>query len=541
MKVRFRLSAWGAGAIFGIMSGVGQAAFVNDGFESGTLGQAPAGWGAYTGVIVSNYAPHAGGKALYVPVLGGVTNTVVTGNGNAVWTDFYAKPVKLTVGAPVIDTTATAQVFVNSNGFWSTLSGDGTGGNYQTNAWTNTLVSGSTYPTVTVNDVWFHVSVMHDYSAHKWSFYVNDLPIATNLGFIAAGVNESAWFQVQNLGGNVTNAAWVDDFSVTNKINVALATNTVGATNGISAAFATAYFGTVGDPRPTYTNFGADAVVSPTAVSLQFKPLPNQQYVLLGGPSPFGAMSAISTVVVDSAATSNSLSDVIALGRGSNYFYRIAAVSKADGSIQLTNSDVYVWYKQDRSTQNRWYYSGVPVVYESAGMSSLTNQAGQQLAMGLHGDTSGNAPDLLVIGNDTYYLNPSGVWALLSGTTQPGNVNLTPGLGASIKRQSGASAVDYSVLAGTWTNAVGTISLSVGWNSLAWPFDTAATAGNCGFPGATGDMFSVMRNGNPKMAKKYGTGWKTLLGTSLSSSDWPQAGEGFMYYSSGAASWTPSR
>lgn len=547
MKKKLTVSV--AGALAFLFMALTANAYVSDNFESPgqTAGSPPVGWSVDSGVIVSNGgAIKHDAASLYIPILTTVSNAAGAASSK-VWTDFYTIPrpfVSDSGTAPTVDSNATAQFFVNPNGQWVTISGNGSGG-LLTNICTTALVDGMTYPTVSQYSTLYHVSVLHDYTASNWSLFVNDVPIATNLNFIASDVPAHQWFQVQNLGGNSTNVCWLDDFLVTNRIVASggganALTNPVPGTT-IPLAVALSYFETLGDPRPAATNFGVASALGANAVRLQFHPQPNQRYVLVGGASPTLSMSTISTTLVDAAGTSNYVVDAGALARGSNYFYKVLTVSQVDNSVAVTNDETYAWYKQDRASLNRWYYSGVPVTYQGSSNNSLASLAGQQLAMGLHADLSGNGPDLMTIGNNIYYLHLSGSWALLSGATLPEDMLLTPGTGVAIKRQSGAASLNYSVLAGTWTNTIGNVALLAGWNSQSWPYDTSATEAKCGFPGISGDMFSVMRGGSPKLAKRYASGWKTFSGNALSASDWPQAGEGFMYYSVAGGSWAPIR
>lgn len=538
MKRNFKFVAGVAGLVLSITSSV-SFGYGSEGFESTFPG---ASWTIGAEVVVSNGAPpiaRSGAKSLVVNVLNSLTNTLSAGNSGLVWTDFWTKPVRLSVPAPALDSNATAQVFVNSNGLWCTLSG-ATG---VTNVWASPLVSGAVYPTVNVAAAssvatnWFHVSVLHDYARSNWSLYVQDVPLATNLSFIASGVNAGAWFQMQNLGGVSSNIAWLDDFLVTNKVPVTLAdTNSPGATNGITPAYTLTYFNTLGDPRPVETNFGVAKSIGPNAVALSYIPQPNQTYVLLGGLNPdMSGMHGIATAAVNGIS---SLVDTNALTATTNrYFYKVVTLSPVDGTFALANEDTYAWFRQDVSTPNRWYYSGVPVVYDSATSSSLTNLAGAQFAAGLHADNDGVA-DIIVAGDSIYWLSPTTNWTPTVGTAP----NLTVGSGVAIRRLSGGVSGPI-VVAGAWSSSIGSVAISPGWNILGWPYDIAATAANCGFPGRLGDRFTVARGSNAQTAQKYQTGWKFGPTVDLGASDWPQPGEGFLYYYSGssATTWTPLR
>ena len=564
MNSKISLFAGTVGALMGLIYSAGATTgYLSDDFSGRTEGQSPdpsLGWGVASGVIVTNHLPHSSANALFVPVLSGATNNFgISTNNGQVWTDFYTKPIRLSTSSPAVDTNATAQVFVNSNGIWCTLSGAGDGETVYTNTWASILTGVGTYPTVEVASTWRHVSVLHDYAAsrRKWSLFVDDKLLATNLGFIAnvqsGSLTNYSWFQVQNLGGDPSNVVWVDDFVVTNKIPSTAsgtlgATNAIGTTNGIPPAYALNYFGISGDPRPVSTNFGLATNIGPTAVSLQFHAQPYQQYVLIGGQSPLGAMSTISTVLVDAAGTSNFVADAGALsGSRSNYFYKILTVSTVDGTVVFTNSETYAWYRQDRPVMNRWYYSGIPVSYEVSSNNTLASLAGQQLAQGLSGSDNDAVADRLMVGSDTFYLTLSGNWEdVNAGTVSPGTITLKPGTGVSIYRKAGSSSLNKAIVSGLWTNSITAISLRHGWNKLIWPYDTVATSNNCKFPNTNGDKYIVQRgaNGGTVLGAYNGSVWLKANGTSLQATDWPQAGDGFMYYNTaadGAKSWSPVR
>lgn len=543
MKRKYWILAGAIASCAGLLSSVGQAAYISDHFSSPAIGGDPNlsgnGWTAGSGAIVSNPAVVHNGNAMVLPVLSTITNNGAVSAGNGIiWTDFWTQPVRLTAAAPTVDPNATAQVFVNSNGYWSTLSGNGSGVATATNVW-STLLAGSSYPTVNPG-TWYHVGVLHDYVHKTWSLFVNELPIATNLGFIASGTGSITgfnWFQVQNLGGDASNVVWVDDFLVTNNIPVVTmaTTNTAaGSTNGFTPAQSLTYYNVMGDPRPVTTNIGLVPSVGVNAVAVDFKPKPNQHYVLIGGASPTGTMSQVGSVVVDGAATSNFVADAGALSGKNAYFYKVVTVSDVDPTQNLTNTEVYVWYKQDRNSTYKWFFSGAPVVYGSSSDNTLSGAAGQQLALGTSGNSDSALADLLVVGDSTYYNNGSG-WARYPGTvTLPSAIHLTPGTGVAIKRQGGAAGLSYSVLSGLWTNNVAAATLSQGWNNLCWPYDTPATAATCGFPGATLDQFVVTRNGQARTFIKHTT-WGVT-----DPNDWPQPGEGFRYNSTvNGAQWAP--
>ena len=495
-------------------------------------------WVGGLGVTRSNGAPTHGTYSLVVPIDNIVSNDVDGGLGNTVWTDFYTIPSRYSSvvnPTPVVDPAATGQFFVNSNGFWVTMSGPG---GSVINVCTQSLVTGLTYPTVTQYTAFYHVSVFHNYTSRKWSLFVNNVPLAENLNFINQAANGHDWFQVQNYGGHPTNVCWLDDYLLTN----AMVTTGGSGTNTLTAivpgttlpiADALVYFGTTEDPRPAATNFG---VAGGDAVSLQFDSVPGQRYVLIGGGSPVLAMSNISTTLVDTAGTSNAIVDATALQRGSRYYYKLITVSQVDGSVVLTNEETYAWYKQDRTAGNRWYYSGVPVIYVStnASANTLAGIAGDQLAGGLA------VNDLMYVAASSYEINEFGKLGEIGIGTPVGEVQLAPGSGVMIKRAAGAASQTYAVIAGRWTNNIGTITLHAGWNSLTWPYDTSATLVNSGFPSTPGDSFLVLRGsgGDFVNVKRLSTRWSQTP----ESGNWPQPGEGFLYYSiNNNASWTPVR
>lgn len=501
-----------------------------------------SGWGGGSGVTLSNGAPTHGAYSLIVPVDNVVSNDVNGDLGNTVWTDFYTIPVRYSSVVnpnPVVDPAATGQFYVNSNGFWVTMSGSG---GSVINVCTQSLVTGMTYPTVTQYAAFYHVSVFQDYAAKKWSLFVNNVPLAENLSFIDQNAVAHDWFQVQNFGGHSTNVCWLDDFLLTN----AMVTTGGSGTNTLTAVIpgtdmpvvdAIVYFGTT-EPRPAYTNFGLAPAINANAVQLQFVAKPSQKYVLVGGSSPVGAMTGISTVMVDSAGTSNFIADASALTKGGNQFYKVLTVSTVDSDKVITNSETYAWFKQSRATSNYWYWSGVPVSYE-AGQNTLAGKAGQQLAQGLQDELA--APDLLQFGDvDASLVN--GRWK--EGEDFVSN-SISPGMGVMIRRKGGAPEASIAVLSGTWSASIAAVPLSPGWNSLIWPYDLSASlcAAN-GFPNTTGDKIVMQRGGQQKQMQKTAAAWLNYpSGSAPGPSDWPQAGEGFLYYNkdAGEKSWAPVR
>jgi len=457
-----------AGVLAVLCAAVTANAYVFDNFES-----APSGWTGDSRVVISNGAPQPrGASSFYIPTLATITNTVGPISDRKVWTDFFTVPrqfVSESSSAPTVDTNATAQFFVNSNGMWVTISGDGAGGTV-TNVSSAALLSGTTYPTVTQYSAFYHVSVLHDYASSNWSLFVDNVPLATNLHFIASGVSTHAWFQVQNLGGNVSNVCWLDDFLITNKMATSGSGNTItnvvpGTT--IPVADALAGFGAVTDPRPTNKTVGVIA----NGVNFSFgRMVTNDQrtFVMVGtgnydlsGLSPKGALDA-----------NGSFTDTGSFVAGTKQYYKLVTTS-ADGSVVVTNNETYAAYRQSRAL-NRIYYVGAPVDPRD-GDRTVGGTLGNQLASGLAtGDmmyiyTNGASQPL------EYRLNVAlGGWLGVSGEST--GISIPVGQGVTIRRVSGLGASSTNTfLAGTVPSNAPPVVIYPGYNIVSWPYASPGT------------------------------------------------------------------
>jgi len=489
-------------------------------FTSGAPGTFDTTWTSSSGCFNTNvYCPtdtNVIKNALAIPGGGSVSNALSSDSGK-VWTDFWTVPVKYSNGEyPVLETAATAQIYLNAQTNWVAFSGNGSGG-YITNSLTATTTSGS--------NGYYRVSVLSDYGAKKYSLLINDNCIGTNLSFISTNtaVNTERWFIVTNLLGECL----VDEYRFTTNVSGIL-TNPVSG-GGISQSQALQYFGTVNNPVPVVTNFGVASSVGANAVKMGFVPQPEQKYVLLRGFNSTD-MSGIDTVDVSNASA---IIDTNALGSVSNQmFYKVLTVSKTDGSVTITNAETYAWFRQYVTKSNHWYYSGVPVIFGSPAANGLSNSAGRQFAGGLCAGQTGTG-DVIVVGNSKYKLSPETNW--VNNGTEPINVTnaqLSVGTGVMIKRLSG-SVSSPIVVAGVWTNSI-TVNFTNGWNTLIWLFDRAAMGTE--FPNNQTDKIRVMRadksgNINAQTATRYTNIWEFVGGAGdIGASNYPQPGEGFLYY-----------
>ena len=223
--------------------------FVTDTFDSytnGTLLNGANQWKATSSsqpVAVQTNVVHWGSKSAVVPMVANLSNVVSVGTvGTNVWSDFWTVPrfyVSDSGVGPAADTNATAMFYIASNGYWTVVSGpNGSVTNViTTNAW------GTAVAKLNEATNWIHVSVYHDYGAKKWSLFVNDTPLATNLSFINSTIANYQWFNMQNGGGD---SAWIDDVTITNKVPYTLATDFNH--DGMIDAWAWMYFGTFFPP-----------------------------------------------------------------------------------------------------------------------------------------------------------------------------------------------------------------------------------------------------------------------------------------------------
>jgi hypothetical protein len=173
-------------------------------------------------VLVKTNKFNSGTKAASVPGYAVLTNRAALGYGGKVWSDFYTIPRRYSqpgdpMSGPLADPSATAQIFLTSNGLWAAIYRVGVGGNLVTNVF---AASGLVPVVPDDTNTWQHVSVLHDYGRTNWAFFVNDgVSLATNLTFINTSVTLYDWFSMQNGGG--TNA-WLDDVTITNRVPLTL-------------------------------------------------------------------------------------------------------------------------------------------------------------------------------------------------------------------------------------------------------------------------------------------------------------------------------
>jgi len=494
----------GAALAFLCAAGIANA-YVFDNFNGQANGALPSnslGWTVQSGVIVSNKP--GGDKALYIPISSGVTNSLVLST-NKVWTDFFTVPrffvstistytsaVGVVVSsrtAPDVDTNSTAQFFVNTNGMWVTISGNGAGLLY-TNVCTNALVPGLTYPTVTQYSAYYHVSVLHDYSASNWSLFVNDVPIATNLAFIANGsVVQHTWFQVQNLAGETTNICWLDNFLLTNRMVTTgsgnVLTNKVPGTT-MPVADVLMAFGSVQDPRPTNKTVG---VVGAAAISLEFgRVYPDgRKYVVYGTPE-----YTLNNLSSNGVLSGTSYTDTVSLaGANTRQYYKLVTIAK-DGSVAVTNDETYAAFKQYR-TAGKYSVFGVPVGYLTPANRTMGGEMGDQLKTGL---LDGDELTITTNGAAYRYFVNAGEWSSLDHKDDFLNIQWAPGIGMVVK--SGLTGASY--FAGLKeTNALSVAIANGGWNYLTWPHNDVALNGDgssvFGFVGSNKDIIYIQTNG----------------------------------------------
>ena len=562
MKHTVNILSVAAVLILGV-SGVVNA-YVYDGFDTG-FGSFPNsgnGWGGSSGITVTNGNRAVGAGALTIPVTMTLSNSTSSGQA-IVWTDFYTIPRLFrsdTDPIPPIDPDATAQFFVNSNGMWTVISGDGNGGSNVTTLTTVLGPSGGVYPTVTENNVYYHISVLNNYVSSNWSFFVNNMPLATNLTPLASTTHHE-WFQVQNLGGPVSNLCWLDEFLVTNRIPAVIGNTNYLPGTTIPQAAAFAYFGSFEDPSPTPSSGSfMNGTLSGVSLQLGDMVLDGRQYALIGSSSLNG------TVFTNAGfADAGGLIEISGLlSNQTRYFGRIVTIS-AGGEIAVTNNVIIACYKQTRQP-NRYYFTGVPVA-PMGGDDSLDGPLGRQLAKGLRGGallTVAVGGTLMTYRRDDSFYS----WSQVDSIIPPDQVHLTPGMGVRIMTtNSPANSDTNTIFVGLQQTSPVSITLSPGWNILAWPYDASGTLGpsianaygnNNPAAYALGDFALVQQSGsiNPVQSRYVisptaGSHWRqffnTTGGTILDTMPL-QSGDGLMYnmYAPGgvrpgaAAVWQPS-
>lgn len=559
MKHTVNILSVAAAFILGIPTIV--SALVYDGFETYTLNQFPAGgkWIGAPEIRVTNSPCQYGVKSLVIPTSKTVSNVTASGE-ELVWTDFWTIPRLYrseTDPIPPIDPEATAQFYVNSNGLWTVISGDGQNG---TNVTTLRGILGSAagvvYPTVTENNVYYHVSVLNDYVANRWSFFVNNIPLATNLWPIASGVTSHGYFGIQNLGGYATNVCWLDEFSVTNRVPLVIgSTNFVPGTT-IPQSIAFAYFGTLGDPRATATN---SSTLGMAGVNLDLGNVVDdgRTYVFLGSTQP-----NLSGLSFNSEAVNGEFALAGLMTNNYRYFGRIITIS-SNGLVAVTNDNVIAIYKQVRQA-NRYYITGVPVL-PLGGDNTLAGPAGQQLASGLA------LGDHLTVYRD----GAAKIFDIIEGpfgntwagrydpetqlTASPGDIILSAGEGVLIQTTATAANTNTIFVGTVQTNAVSFAMTPNSWNILAWPYDSGGYLGasiggtkisDPTISGYTNGDYAVIQQANsvsPIQTRYVSPGnWRQFFNTTtgpILDTMLLQNGDGMMYHAPAAsrATWTPQR
>ena len=237
--------------------------FKHDDFENYANGTPLSGgtnqdWGASSSsVVVQTNLAHLGLRAAVVPVSASLSNTInASASSSKVWSDFWTVPrlyVSDTANGPAPDLNATAQFFVASNGVWTTISK--ANGLIVTNQWTTDVNNNSLSPYTEAGSNWVHVSVFHDYSHTNWSFFLNGVPVALNLGFINTNIPNYAWFNMQNGGGN---SAWLDDVTISNRVPSDLQADSDH--NGMVDAWEIQYFGSMGTTNTASADLDEDGI-----------------------------------------------------------------------------------------------------------------------------------------------------------------------------------------------------------------------------------------------------------------------------------------
>ena len=529
------------------VASVANADFVYESFNTGSL---MPGWTMSSDVSLVPTPTEENG-ALSVPRMQAVTNNYAgSSSGQKVWTDFYTIPRRFqsdSATAPAIDASATAQVYVDGSGSWKTISGNGTGG-YLTNSTAVIGVgAGGVYPSVGDNPGYFHVSVMHDYSTQRWSLFVNELCLATNLYFISSSATKPEWFQVQNYGGTNDNVCYLDEFRVTtNSVpDMIASTNTILTEAGnIPQAVVFDHFNTLSDPTPTsqsVSNLTAGIKISLNNV------VAGRTYNVLGTANPdLSGLVAKGTVTQISPAFSSSS---VLSGSTTRYFYKIVTVA-ADG-YAVTNSETYACYKQARSA-NKSYRFGVPVNYlNNAADRTIGGAMGEQLKVGL-----GVGDVLTVVDKGTTYkynLDGDMTWTCIKGDDVECTKEWGEGVGFNIACTNTGSRASSTIFAGLKpTNTAVSVELANNWSYLAWPYNDKAMSDSPGtIPGLTGraaptvgDVVYIQQSPSdtyiPAAFRSSG-GWKYgPNGTGISITNTLHAGDGIIYKGNHLdQTWTP--
>lgn len=599
MNSLFRCLALVAGVVLAGTALAGN--YVRDNFEGiagGTVLRTRPQWGASAvTVIVTNMGSNAYSptNAVLLPVLESMTNTVAAGTvSNIVWTDFWTitrpfhSPESI---APDLDANATAQFFVNTNGYWVTMSR--AGGSVVTSLYTKNAYNVDLDPLPNTGTNWCQVSVCHDYSNKVWSLFVGGVPVATNLGFLNQGVSNYQWLAVQSVGGDASNTTFMDDLLITNAVPDTLTGDFYD--NGLRDAWELMYYGHIdsgisaassavvradgftleqisamGIPPETEDaypfafqyafgiNSPAVTTMDPTntapdAMRISLVVGAGRTNRLLGTTSPTGNFTQnVGSFYTGPNGETNWFIDPTALGRGSRYFYRLVGVSP-DGMVTITNPVTYAWYQQSRAIEGTNYWVGVPVAYGSN--NRLNSDLGRHLSQGLLGDDDDNKADSLTVYNpsqQTFSLGTDGKWYPLGGGAES-SFAIERGWGILIRSRGLGSAgpfggVTFSVMAGQKvTNTTATVTINRGMNMLTWPYDVSTNLIAILSGGTASDSDTNLSDriwfGNNQSVRLWDNGWHYVPNTGDASitNISLNPGEGFFYRSrnAGARPWSP--
>ncbi len=505
-----------AGILF---AGTALAGYVRESFETQGNGTPPGGsWTVSdSSVMVTTMVDVArsGTNVLVVPIGKIVTNTVSVSAGvsNVVWTDFWTVPRPIGE-VPDLDTNATAQFFLSTNGYWTVYSGSG---GTTTNVYTGDVYGTGLVAVANTGTNWCHVSVCQNYSNKLWHLFVDGAPIATNLGFINQSVSNYEWFVVQNRDSDSSsNMTLLDDVLITNAVPESLiADKSSGTNNNLRDAWELMYYGhlysgvnsssssvvradgwtlaQLADGRLPPVNppvlveylFGGStqSILSATAsnnnIRLTLATVPDRTNTVLRTTDPNGGYAPRVTFYTGASGDSNSWTDTdFTLSDGGRVFYRVAS-SVPGTSIVRTNDQIFALYKQFRVqalSSNRYYAVGIPVNYGAS--NALNSTLGHDLATGLRGNSTKTYADELQLYNPPrrFYLNGSGSWRNWDNTEATATIGAGEGIlirtKGSTEVGTWTSGYSSSVFAGNKvTNAIVVASVSNSWNLLSWPFD----------------------------------------------------------------------
>jgi hypothetical protein len=572
------------------------AGYVSDGFEGapGSLnGQGQ--WASSDSSVIRSNAPvgsaRSGSGVAIIPVLQGLTNLVeCPAISNRVWNDFYtvARPFYSDVNtAPDVDPSATGQFFVQSNGQWA-LVYRLNGVTLVTNCFGANLYGGSIVHANTGTN-WTHVSVLNDYSNKTWSFFIQGLPVATNLGFINTSVSNFTAFSVESLGGDQSNRTLLDDVLITNTVPSSL-TNAHDP-DGIRDAWQLMYYGELNpavmpgatndgwtilqkslvgfDPyesnsvTPLVYVFGTNsdgtvggiealARTNTPSIRLSLNIVnPNQTYRVLKTTDPNGTWNQVGSFHSGPNGDTNWFEDATALSGARGYYKLVTEVS----GILQTNETVYAWYKQQRTntTSGASYWVGIPVNLGTN--NTLDSALGAQLGQGLKAGGSVFGADTLKIfypSEKLFYWGTDGKWHLAPFDPTPATDAIQVGHAVVITRNGGAGQDGYAnaVLMGQkLTNAGAVVPVVPGWNVLSWPYDSSSRVWGLsqamgGRPDANpyaADRIWLISAGQYRHIWLQSNGWYNVItGGAISNTPYGviQVGEGFFYTNAAGSNWT---